>query len=427
MEIREFLKGPDHNELGRQVDPYLEAARISMDDQMSSWSAPVKNRPGWTMAGNIFSTRRSLAKALGTTVQEISDRITDAVEQPSDVTLRPIPAVYERMDPDDLPLPTYYESDGGPYVTSGIFHAGWEGVFNLSFHRMMYMGEGKFAVRVVPRHLMTMIKGSRNKGKDLRAVVSIGTDPAALLGGSISLPYGSDEMRVASSLHRMSTGEPLSVFSPTDDAGGPLAPVGTEVVLNGRFIDEVAPEGPFVDITSTMDLSGMSPGEPVFVVDQVLVRKDPIMHILLPGGYEHFLMMGLPKEPSIGSSVRKVVPQVHAVRLTEGGCCWLHGIVSITKQKEGDGRNALMAAFTGHPSMKRAIVVDGDIDIFDDKQVEWALATRFQADRDMIVIKGARGSTLDPSRDRDTGTTSKLGLDATMPLRFQDDFKRLDK
>jgi UbiD family decarboxylase len=111
-------------------------------------------------------------------------------------------------------------------------------------------------------------------------------------------------------------------------------------------------------------------------------------------------------------TVRQAVPRTHAVRLTEGGCCWLHGVVSITKNKEGDGMNAIMAAFTGHPSMKQVIVVDEDIDIFDDRQVEWAVATRFQGNR-MLRVPDAAGSSLDPSTD---GTTWKIGIDATRPL-----------
>ncbi|MEA3558242.1 MAG: UbiD family decarboxylase, partial [Candidatus Thermoplasmatota archaeon] len=409
-----------------EVDPYLGAARVSLEDQSVSWMAPVKGMPGWRLGGNIFSTRSSLARALCTEVPGIPGRIMEAMDSPSEFKMVQMPDEYTRIDPDDLPLPTYFKSDGGPYVTSGIFHAGWEDASNVSFHRMMYMGSGRFAVRVVPRHLKTMIDLSRKEGQDLEAVVSIGTDPSALLGGSISLPYGKDEMKVASTLHMLSNGEALSIFSPTDNERGLGAPLGTEIVIRGRFIDERAPEGPFVDITSTLDHSGMEPGEPVFSVDEVLVRRDPIMHVLLPGGFEHFLLMGLPKEPAILASVRKVVSRAHAVRLTEGGCSWLHGVVSITKQKEGDAKNAIMAAFSGHPSMKKVIVVDSDIDVFNDQQIEWALATRFQADRDIVVVRGAHGSTLDPSQDMATRTTSKLGMDATMPTGASNEFKRVE-
>ena len=136
--------------------------------------------------------------------------------------------------------------------------------------------------------------------------------------------------------------------------------------------------------------------------------------------------MGLPREPVIFKTVRQVVPRVHGVRLTEGGCCWLHGVVSITKNKEGDAMNAAMAAFTGHPSMKKVIIVDQDIDIYSDQEVEWAEATRFQAKDRLLIVNNAAGSSLDPSTD---GTTSKVAIDATKPLGVKEGFEKaiLDK
>jgi len=426
MEFRNLLFGGEHRVLDRPVDPYLEAAKVSMEDQRTPWIAPAKDHEGLFLAGNVLSTRESLARALGTSREAIPDVMIKGMEGPIPFEVVDRPDGYREVDVGSIPIPTYYRTDGGPYVTSGIFHAAYNGKFNLSFHRMMYMGDGKFAVRVVPRHLNALLKEAIEDGKDLEAVVSIGTDPAALLAGSVTLPYGKDEMEVASSLSRISGNGALKVFSPSDDPAGPKAPVGTEIVLFGSFNGERAREGPFVDVTSTIDLSGLEPGEPVFQVERALIRDGAIFHVLLPGGFEHYMMMGIPKEPSIIQSVRKVVPKVQAVRLTEGGCCWLHGVVSITKQKEGDGKNAIMAAFSGHPSMKRVVVVDDDIDIFDDTQVEWALATRFQADRDMVVIEKARGSTLDPSAHSEDRTTAKLGLDASMPLKDRERFRKVE-
>jgi UbiD family decarboxylase len=425
MNFRDLLFIEELKRIDTEVDPYLEATELSFDDQKIPWIAPVKDHSDFRLAGNVISTRRSWGRALGVESDAIPDTVIRAIENAEPYTTVGIPNGYSEIDVDTIPFPTYYKTDGGPYVTSGIFHAGIGDRFNLSFHRMMYMGNGKFAVRVVPRHLNALLKEAKKNGADLEAVISMGTDPAALLAGSISLPFGNDEMEVASHLNRMLDGSPIELFSPIGDPNGPKSPVGSEVVMYGKFTGERVPEGPFVDVTSTIDLSGMGPGEPVFRVEKTLVRKDPIVHVLLPGGYEHYMMMGLPKEPSILQSVRKVVPKAHGVRLTEGGCCWLHGVVSITKQKEGDAKNAIMAAFSGHPSMKRVIVVDEDIDIFDDRRIEWALSTRFQADRDIVLIEKARGSTLDPSAHSGDKTTSKLGMDATMPLRGREPFTRI--
>ena len=190
---------------------------------------------------------------------------------------------------------------------------------------------------------------------------------------------------------------------------GLLVPSETDYVFEGRITFETTDEGPFVDITGTYDYVRQ---QPIIRIERIWACKDPVMQLLLPGGNEHYLFMGLPREPVIFKTVQQQVPRVHAVRLTEGGCCWLHGVVSITQNKTGDSVNAIMAAFTGHASLKHVIVVDADIDIFDDQQVEWAVATRFQADR-LVVVKGAAGSSLDPSAH---GTTCKMGIDATIPL-----------
>ncbi|MGA1872545.1 MAG: UbiD family decarboxylase [Thermoplasmatota archaeon] len=426
MDFRDLLLGGEHHRIEDPVDPYLEASRLSIADQTKPWIAPAKGFEGFFLAGNVLSTREAIARSLGTTREGLPDVLIRGMERTLPMERTERPEGYSEVSVDSIPIPTYYSTDGGPYVTSGIFHAGFGGKFNLSFHRMMYLGDGNFAVRIVPRHLNALLSEAGSSGEKLSATVSMGTDPAALLAGSITLPFGKDEMEVASSLLMNSGCGPMKVFSPVDDDMGSAAPVGSEVVLHGHFTGDRASEGPFVDVTSTIDLSGMDPGEPVFKVEKALVREGAVVHVLLPGGFEHYMMMGLPKEPSILQSVRKVVPKVHAVRLTEGGCCWLHGVVSITKQKEGDGKNAIMAAFSGHPSMKRVVVVDGDIDIFDDTQVEWAVSTRFQADRDMVVIEGARGSTLDPSAHTGDRTTAKLGIEACMPVGEKKRFQRVE-
>jgi UbiD family decarboxylase len=145
-------------------------------------------------------------------------------------------------------------------------------------------------------------------------------------------------------------------------------------------------------------------------------RKDYFYQALLPSGPEHRLLMGLPHEVLIWEAVSKVVPKVYAVNLSVGGSGWLHAIVSIEKQLDGDGKNALLAAFAAHPSLKHAVVVDSDIDVFNGTDVEWAVATRFQASEDLTIVNNVRGSTLDSSADQQTGLTAKMGVDATRPF-----------
>ncbi len=272
---------------------------------------------------------------------------------------------------------------------------------------MLLLDKNRFALRLVPRHLYTMWRSSLEKGKELPVAFVMGVRPSVLLSAATSTDYEQDEMRIASALEQNCIGKPLRLKKLRS---GLLVPSDAEMVFEGRITARTIDEGPFLDITGTYDK--VRPG-PIFEVDRLYMRNDPIFQLLLPGSYEHYMLMGLPREPVIYRTVNQVVPKVNGVRLTEGGCCWLHGVVSITKNKEGDGINAALAAFSGHPSMKKVTIVDEDIDIYDDRQVEWAEATRFQATRGLVVVNNAAGSSLDPSS---SGTTSKVAIDATRPF-----------
>jgi len=229
-----------------------------------------------------------------------------------------------------------------------------------------------------------------------------------MLAAASPVPFGVSEFGVANKLlnNKMTVVKCEHVNA--------YAPAEAEVVLEGRVLtDKEVTEGPLVDITGTYDIQRK---QPIVELVSMMHRRDYMYQALLPSGSEHKLLMGLPHETMIWEAVSKVVPKVKAVNLTEGGCGWLHAIVSIDKPVDGDAKNALAAVFSGHPSLKHAVVVDTDIDVYDQNMVEWAIATRFQANEDMFLIPQARGSSLDPSADQETGLTTKVGVDATRPL-----------
>ena len=236
--------------------------------------------------------------------------------------------------------------------------------------------------------------------------VCVGVSPAVLVAAASSVDLGVDELQIANAL------EPLSlVHAKTVDL---LIPAECEFVLEGTvYLDRRHAEGPFVDLTGTYDVVRQ---EPVLQVKTITHRQDAIYHALLPGGLEHKLLMGMPREPTIFRKVNQVVHCLD-VNVNPGGCSWLHAIVQIEKRLDDDGIKAVDAAFEGHRSCKHVFVVDADIDIYDPLSVEWAMATRFQGDRSLVVKERSPGSSLDPSAEPVTYQTTRVGFDLTRPLK----------
>lgn len=383
---------------------------------------------GWETVWNLWGTRARVGSALGIAPGAIVPHLLKAWRDPAApevVTKARFQAhTLERggFDLRKLPIARSYPGERGRYLSSGIVVAelrdssGTLLKRNLSYHRMFIAGPDRVVARVVPRHLNEMRKRAGGDGVALGLAVIIGTDPAAALCGGLSAEYEMDELSVASALHRSGRGRALPVARL---GNGVEVPADTEVVMEARFTGETGTEGPYVDITGTYDAEWKD--QPVIEFTRLHHAERPVLHNILGASMEHRLLMGLAREPVILEGVGRAVPVVTGVRLTEGGCGWLHGVVAIEKKAEGDGKNAVMAALASHPSMKRVIVVDHDIDIYDDREVEWALATRFQTEH-TVHISHARGSTLDKSAEK--GLTSKIGLDATVPQGQLERFRR---
>jgi len=366
------------------------------------------------VVANVCGTRKRLCDSLAVGTDELYRRLLWAWRTPKKPRMSregPVKEVSEdKVELSKIPVLTHFELDAGSYVTSGVIHAkSVDGsVENLSVHRLQVLDRNHMAIRLVPRHLYKMWNGAREAKKDLEIAVAIGVHPAVLLAASSPVPFGVNEYDVANTL--LNDGLRLVDCENVDAC----APADAELVLEGRIsATKEIPEGPFVDVTGNYDIQRK---QPVVEVVGIMHRKDYVYEGLLPSGAEHRLLMGLPRETLIWESVSKVVPRVHAVNLSAGGNGWLHAVIAVEKQLDGDGKNALLAAFAAHPSLKHAVVVDSDVNVFEASEVEWAIATRFQASEDLILIENVRGSTLDSSADQETGLTSKMGLDATRPF-----------
>lgn len=364
------------------------------------------------IVSNILAKRDILYKVIGVTDdRKAYQRLFHAMKSPR--KLDPARAEGLHSLGDDLgrlPAPKFFEKDGGYYITSGIFLSkDPEGqALNASIHRAMILDEGHLAVRLVPRHLYHMFIKAEKMNKALPAAIVIGAPPVTYVAAAASPPYGIYEIEVANYLVE---GELKASYDLID---GIPVPIPSEYIILGEFIPHKrALEGPFVDILGTYDEVRQ---EPVFKVHEILARHSPLFYSILPSGLEHLLLMGFPREAAIWEATSRIAPSVKKVRLTPGGGCWLTAVISISKETEGDPKNVLLAAFAAHPSLKIAIVVDEDVDPDNPEEIEWALATRMQPSEDLLILKGVRGSSLDPSADQHTLLTSKLGIDATRPL-----------
>jgi UbiD family decarboxylase len=366
----------------------------------------VKESP-FRVAGNLFCTKASFAVYFGIPVARIIPTLTAAIDRrspPQVVASAPCQEVVEtHPDLDRLPILRHCALDGGNYVSAGVMVARHpRHGQNVDFHRLMQFSPTELAVRVVrSRHFDAFLRDCRQ----VDVAVCVGNAPNVLAAAATSVELGIDELEIANAL------EPLQVVpARTVDV---LVPAESEFVLEGTvYLDRAHAEGPFVDLTETYDVVRQ---EPVFVVKAITHRRDALWHALLPGALEHKLLMGMPREPTIFMKVNEVVRCLD-VHVNPGGCSWLHAIVQIDKQHEDDGKKAIEAAFAGHRSAKHVFVVDGDIDIYNPLEVEWAMATRFQADQDLVVRERSPGSSLDPSADAETHATTRLGFDLTKPL-----------
>ena len=357
----------------------------------------------------IVSSRELLAKSVNVKPSELADFVGKALDnplRPNQVSTAPFQHTHIK-NPDIgsvLPIPVFYGNKR--YLTASIVIANdpISGRRNASIHRMMYLEKNRFAIRPIPqRHLHSFYMAALDSGKDfLDIAVVLGVHPAMELAAATSYPDLDEVAFAARMIGKM------DVF----DIDGILVPADAEIVLRGKMLREEVEEGPFVDLTGTEDIIRM---QPVVEITDLYMRENPLTRIILPGRKEHKMLMGIPQEPRMKKLIKNTIPTVKNVVMTEGGGSWLHAVVQIKKRTAGDGKNTILAALAAHPSLKRVVVVDDDVDPTDPVDVEWAIATRCQPDKNILFVPGAKGSSLDPSAD-DNGITCKWGIDATKPL-----------
>jgi len=418
MNLRDFLNQLDKEnkliKIKKEVSTEFEIANIlaTLDGKAVKFEN-VRNS-AFPVIGNVASSRDLIASALGIKKEQLLERLNwsfDNLKEPEIVDEGPCQEIEESVDLTKLPLLRYMPRDGGKYIASAvcIVKDPETKIRNVCFHRLMLLDKNHFAARIVEnRGTDTVLKKTSG---ELDIAICIGNSVPVLLAAATTLPHGVDELGMANALEKTKL-----VKCKTIDLE---VPAESEFILEGKIINKKVSEGPFLDITETYDRIRE---QPVIEIKKITHRKNAFFHALIAGKGEHKLLMGMPKEPTIFNEVNKVC-KCKNVLITPGGTSWLHAIVQIEKQNEDDGKKAIEAAFKGHGSLKHCIVVDDDIDIYDANEVEWAIATRFQADKNSIVLKNQPGSSLDPSAHQEPGKkalTAKAGIDATIPFDKKD-------
>lgn len=377
------------------------------------------------LIGGLYGNRRIYYDLMGVNRENRILKYMDAIANPQPYKVVQDGPIKENLIsgrdvdiPKILPVPTSHEDDAGAFITAGmmIVKDDLTGEYHMAVRRFQVRG-GNIINTLVSRHsprLRAQIERYAKMNKPLECAVVLGYDETFLLASQISSTrYGLDKFEVDSALR----GEPLELTKcKTIDL---LVPAQAEMVLEGYIVpNRLEVEGPFGEL---MGYYGEVEPVPVMEVTAISHRDNPVFQHAFPCREEHF-SNGLIREVEVFNAVNDIV-KCKDVNITIGGGCRLHAIISIDKKKAGDGKAAIIGALSSGYDIKHVVVVDDDIDIFNVKDVELAIASRFQASDDLVVIEGANGSALEASHLY-RGVSDKMGLDATKPL---DDKKGLYK
>lgn len=412
--------------VNKNVDPTYQLGALTK--KMDGQNAVLFERVGdyeMPVVSNLCFSRECFSWCMEIQRDQLVEHILDAIERPEPCSYVESARFKENIIQNDLdlfkelPVPTYHEDDAGSYITAGLVIAKdpETGKRNVSIHRLQVLGKDTLGILMLPRHLKLCYDKSRALSQPLEIAIVIGVDPLTLLASQAILPFGADELEVANSLHgdrplQLTRCVHLDVEVPAE----------AEIVIEGKIqLEETAMEGPFGEFPKYYSPPEM---RPVIKVNTISYRKDPFYYTILPASREHLLLGGLAREASLLKSTRSCVPSVRRVHLTFGGTCRYHLVISIEKTNEGEAKNAILAAMANNADIKHVVVVDHDVDIFNLEEVEWAIATRCQSDKDIFIISDALGSKLDPSTNKGVG--AKMGIDGTVPLgQLSTRFKRI--
>ena len=428
QDLRDFLKQADEKGVVRHVTEEVkreyEMSTLMMDldkehrypivcfDKVENSEFPVVT--------NILGCRERFAEGLGVAADKVSEtyaaRIRSRIEEVKVVENAPFNAhtiTGDDIDLYKLPIPTHFPIDAGPYVTSGLCVAKdpESGAETLGFHRMQLKGKDKLGISLHSRQrLWEYFRRSEERGESLKAAIVIGVHPNISLGSMALVPYDQGKYGAIAGLF----GEPLEVAPCLHS--DLMVPAYAEIVLEGEILADVREkEGPFAEFTNYACYRST---ENVFKVTAIRYRENAFYHDITPGmSSEHVTVVAVQREGDVLNALHQTLPNIKAVHAPFSACGLFHCYISMKKIAEGQPQQAIYATFAVDHNIKMVVVVDEDVDVYNEEEVLWALATRLQADKGVTILPQhlGMGVTLDPSTD-ELSRTSKMGIDATKPM-----------
>jgi len=372
------------------------------------------------VVANLLAGRSLIADALGVAEPELGRRLTRAIDAPLEprvVADGPCQALAEEHpDLAQLPIPRWFEHEGGPYITAGCIVARdpETGERNWSIARVRPLGGARALVGIAPNHHLAVAgRAARERGARLPIAVTIGNHPALMIAACLYLGRGEDELRIAGAL----LGEPVALVR---CGAVPLeVPAGCEIVLEGFLdLDDKVEEGPVSEFHGGYERYGRAA---TATFERLTRRSDAIYQAVLPGFHpEHAMIGGVAIAAGLERTLRRLVRSVHAVAVPESGAGRLAAVVALDGYDDGDVEAVAHAALKAVNLVKLVTVVDADVDPWDDAAVAHAIATRVHFDRDLHVVPGMRADRAEPL-ERD-GVIAKLAIDATRKARDREDW-----
>jgi 4-hydroxy-3-polyprenylbenzoate decarboxylase len=408
--LRTFLESLAPGELLHIDEPvdvrYELAAYLAALDPGPAVLFDLLEASAFRAAGNVLATRDRVAQAIGCPTADIQSRITAAIgdrRPPIEVSTGPSVSTRHHLAFDELPLPTFFELENGPYITAGVIVARdpLTGEGNASFARVRPLGGDRALVGIAPNHHLNKMAERAPEGR-LEIAIVIGAHPAVQLAACLYLGLGDDELWHVESL----LGQPLTVVRTGNDL---LVPAEAELVIEATLdVRQTVEEGLVSEYHGMYEAYGPAA---TAVVHRITGRPDPILQTVLPGWHrEHILLGAIPIAAGLRAAVERSIPTVGEVAVVESGAGRLSAVVQLHSPRPGHAKQAMFACWGSLSMLKQVTVVDADIDVWDPVQVEWARITRCRLERDLVLTEDVRTDRSEPLEQG--GTVTKIGFDA---------------